>query len=122
MGTLVGALGGHLSGILFDLQGCLSGSAVESLVTAAIRITAMSVAISPLFSTNHRVLQGAAQRGAQFHFIFVVLWAFFSCSKTSLFYLRNLHLPEGNPLKHPLLRGGFGCDFAGPLRFQIAAV
>ena len=35
---------------------------------------------------HHRVLQGAAQRGAQFYFIFAVLRTpFFSCSKMSLF-------------------------------------
>ena len=29
----------------------------------------------------HRVLQGGGTEGAQFYFIFVVLWALFSCSK-----------------------------------------
>ena len=33
----------------------------------------------------HRVLQGAAQRGAQFDFIFVVLWTRFSCKKKEPF-------------------------------------
>ena len=37
---------------------------------------------------DHRVLQGAAQRGAQSDFIFVALRTFFSCSKMSLFYLK----------------------------------
>ena len=33
-GHLSGRFSGHLSGIVFDFKGCLSGSAVESLVTA----------------------------------------------------------------------------------------
>ena len=38
---------------------------------------------------SHRVLQGAAQRGAQFYFIFAVLRTLLSCSKMSLFYLKT---------------------------------
>ena len=37
----------------------------------------------------HRVLQGAAQRGAQFYFIFSVLRTLFSCSEMSLFSLKS---------------------------------
>ena len=48
------------------------------------------------------MLQGAAQRGARFHFIFAVLRALFSCSQMSLFHLKILHSREGSPLKHHL--------------------
>ena len=38
---------------------------------------------------DHRVHQGAAQRGAQFCFVFAVLCTFLSCSEMSLFYLET---------------------------------
>ena len=49
---------------------------------------------------NHRVLQGAAQRGGQYYFVFAVLRARFSCSKWAFSTLR---LGQGNPLKHRLI-------------------
>ena len=45
---------------------------------------------------THRVLQGVAQRGAQFYFIFAVLRTLLSCSKMSLFYTLKLAPPEGS--------------------------
>ena len=50
---------------------------------------------------THRVLQGAAQRGSQFYFVFAGLRTLFSCSKLSLLYLK-IAPHEGNALKHRL--------------------
>ena len=49
-------------------------------------------------SFPHLVLQGAAQRGAQFCFIFTVLRTLFSCSEMSLFSLETC-----TALKHSLI-------------------
>ena len=43
---------------------------------------------SQMAECDHRVLQGVAQKGVQFHFIFAVLQTLFSCSKISLFSLK----------------------------------
>ena len=51
----------------------------------------------PDFQKVHRVLQGAAQRGAQFYLIFAVLRAFFLCSKMSLFYLKTCTPMKATP-------------------------
>ena len=45
----------------------------------------------------HRVLQGAAQRGAQFYFIFAVLRTLFSCSEKSLFSLKTCTPVQATP-------------------------
>ena len=60
---------------------------------------------------SHRVLQGAAQKGAQFYFIIAVLRTLFSCSEMSLFSLKTCTPPEGTPLKHSLFKMGF-CQWA----------
>ena len=49
----------------------------------------------------HRVLQGAAQRGAQFHFIFAALRALFSCSEMSLFSLKTCTPVKATPWSTP---------------------
>ena len=68
---------------------------------ASIRIMRFEIA-----ANRHRVLQGGgAQRGAQFHFIFAVLWTLFSCSKMSLFYLKTYALLR-DPPEAPLETGG----------------
>ena len=41
------------------------------------------------YDNSHRVLQGAAQRGAQFYFIFAVLRTLFSCSEMSFVALKT---------------------------------
>ena len=46
---------------------------------------------------THRVLQGAAQRGAQFYLIWAVLRTLFSCSKMSLFYLNTCTPVKATP-------------------------
>ena len=53
---------------------------------------------------NHRVHQGAAQRGAQFYFIIVVLRTLSFMQLSEHFPPRNLHPHEGNPLKHRLTK------------------
>ena len=49
------------------------------------------------FPFCHRVLQGAAQRVAQFYFIFAVLRTPFSCNKMSHFYLKTCTPVKGTP-------------------------
>ena len=50
----------------------------------------------------HRVFRGAAQRGAQFYFIFSGSPGPFSMQQSEPFLPQNLHSREGNPLKHRL--------------------
>ena len=53
-------------------------------------------------SCSDKKCLGAAQRGAQFHFISAVLRTFFFMQRKEPFLPQNLHPREGNPLKHSL--------------------
>ena len=53
---------------------------------------------SPLLPVgSHRVLQAAAQSGAQFYFVFAVLRTLFSCGRVSLFHLKTCTPMKATP-------------------------
>ena len=73
---------------------------------------------------SHGVLQGAAQRGAQFYLIFAALQTFLSCSKISLFYLKTCTPMKGTPLSalksQQFLRFAIAMPIANPRNRTIS--
>ena len=66
-----------------------------------ISVAILSAKVCPPSGRNRRVLH-AAHRGAQFYFMFPVLWTFSSCNKMSLFHLKTCTPVKGTPLKQSL--------------------
>ena len=83
---------------------------VFCVLSGLIRANRFSLRSKPLFlridlpEISHRVLQGAAQRGAQFYLILTVLRALFSCSETSLFSLKTCTPLKATPWSTPWIR------------------